>query len=141
MEMNKLMQQVKQPDQIRGRESRLKVDWAHRKIAYKAPNEMVFIIDTKPTETGGEPIVLNQVAKSLGISHRTHSLGDGRVCLADNLRGWDLTKILLQCDSWACGYEIYKKTGTFPSSPKAAFRRTPHSNNKEKPSLLARLFS
>lgn len=124
--MNRLMQQVNQPDQIRGRESRVRVDRARRKIAYKAQNGMEFIIDTKPTETGGNAVVENKLVKRFSASHSRHTLGNGRVCLANNLRGWDLTRILFQCDSWARGYEIYKKTGTFPDSPKQVFSKSSH---------------
>lgn len=121
--MNRLMAQTKDPDQIRGRESRIRVDHSKKKIAYKAPNGMAFYIDTRPIEEGGEPIVNTAEAELYSAAHKTHTLGDGRVCLALSLRGWDLTRILFQCDSWARGYEIYKKTQHFPDNPRQAFSR------------------
>lgn len=135
--MNRLMNQVFEPEQIRGREPRIRVDRTNRKIAYKAPNGMVFFIDTRPTEEGGEPIVRTEEAELYSAGHSTHTLGSGRVCLASSLRGWDLTRILFQCDSWARGYEIYKATGSFPNSPREAFAR-----GQQRPkSFLERLFS
>ncbi len=121
--MNDLMEQVSDPEMIRGREERIRVNREKRKIAYKAPNGMTFFIDTRPLEEGGEPIVRTKEAEIYSPSHKTHTLGNGRICLAESLRGWDLTRILLQCDSWARGYEIYKKTGYFPTNPREAFRR------------------
>src|SRR5690554_6645772 len=121
-EMNHLMKQAFEPDQIRGRQSRIRVDRARRKIAYKAPNGMVFFIETGPMEEGGEPIVCTPEAELYGPAHKTHTLGDGRVCLADSLRGWDLTRILFQCDSWARGWEVFKQTGQFPKNPRQSFR-------------------
>ncbi|RME44506.1 MAG: hypothetical protein D6795_17840 [Deltaproteobacteria bacterium] len=117
------MEQVSDPAMIRGREERIRVKREKRKIAYKAPNGMTFFIDTRPLEEGGEPIIRTKEAEIYSPSHKTHTLGNGRICLAASLRGWDLTRILLQCDSWARGYEIYKKTGYFPSSPREVFRR------------------
>lgn len=122
--MNRLMQQVTQEDQIRGRASRIRVDRASRKIAYKAPNGMVFYIDTRPVEEGGEPIVRTPEAELYSASHKTHTLGNGRACLASSLRGWDLTRILLQCDSWARGYEIYQETQRFPEDTRESFSRS-----------------
>lgn len=122
--MNLLMKQTSEPDQIRGRESRIRVNREKRKIAYTAPNGMVFFIDTRPTEEGGEPIVSTPDAELYSASHKTHTLGGGRVCLASSLRGWDLTRILFQCDSWARGFELYKKTGEFPADPLEAFSPT-----------------
>ena len=129
--MNKLMKQVYQPDQVRGRESRIRVDPGRQMIAYKAPNSMVFFIDTKPLDVGGEAIVTNDHAELYSASHKTHTLGSGRVCLAGSLRGWDLTQILFQCDSWARGYEIYQRTGKFPEDPIEAFSRTKRNRKRD----------
>ena len=82
---------------------------------------MVFFIDASPVDEGGEPQVRTPEAELYGPAHKTHTLGGGRVCLADSLRGWDLTRILFQCDSWARGYEIYKRTGRFPKNPRQSF--------------------
>ena len=122
--MNRLMKQALESDQIRGRESRIRIDREKKKIAYKAPNGMVFYIDTRLVDEGGEPEVLTPEAELYSAAHKTHTLGDGRVCLANSLRGWDLTRILFQCDSWARGYEIYKQTGRFPEDPRHSFSRT-----------------
>lgn len=139
--MNRLMQQAFDPSQIRGRDSRIRIDRANKKIAYKAPNEMVFFIDTRPVEEGGEPKVHTSTAELYGPGHKTHTLGDGRVCLAESLRGWDLTRILFQCDSWARGYEIYEKTGRFPDDPLQSFSREARNKAGRQPaSFFARLF-
>lgn len=135
--MNRLMNQVFEADQIRGREARLRIDRANQKIAYKAPNGMVFFIDTRPVEEGGEPIISTKEAELYSAGHSTHTLGSGRVCLAGSLRGWDLTRILFQCDSWARGYEIYQATGTFPDNPRQVFT----SRGARPRSLIARLFN
>lgn len=119
--MNRLIRQAFEPDQIRGREERVRVNRDKKKIAYKAPNGMVFFIDTRPVEEGGEPKVYTDEAELYGPAHKTHTLGEGRVCLAESLRGWDLTRILFQCDSWARGYEIYQRTGLFPADPRETF--------------------
>lgn len=119
--MNRLMLQTQQPDQIRGRESRVRTRPAEQKIAYQAPNGIVFYIDTRPTNTGGEPIVSTKEREAQVASHDTHTLGKGHVCLANSIRGWDLTKILFYCDSWARGVELYRLTGLFPRSPLNAF--------------------
>lgn len=140
--MNRLMRQAYEPDQIRGRESRVRVNRANKKIAYKAPNGMVFFIDTRPVEEGGEPIVRTHDAEIYSASHKTHTLGSGRVCLAESLRGWDLTRILFQCDSWARGYEIYQRTGSFPDDPRQSFSTTaPAIETNRSRSLLKWLFS
>jgi len=140
--MNRLMRQAFEPDQIRGRESRVRVDRANKKIAYKAPNGMVFFIDTCPVEEGGEPKVHTPEAELYGPAHKTHTLGSGRVCLAESLRGWDLTRILFQCDSWARGYEIYQRTGQFPNDPRQSFNPAARSQAAHcPPSFLERLFS
>ena len=81
--MNRLMRQVFDPDQIRGRQSRIRVDRQSQKIAYQAPNGMIFYIDTRPIEEGGEPTVRTEEAEIFSASHKTHTLGGGRVCLAD----------------------------------------------------------
>lgn len=127
--MNRLMRQAFDPDQIRGRESRIRVNQAGKRIAYKAPNGMVFFIDTRPVDEGGEPIVRSSEAKRYGANHKTHTLGDSQVCLADSLRGWELTRILFQCDSWARGIEIYRKTGKFPDNPGQSFSRQTSRNH------------
>lgn len=134
--MNKLMEQIRDPDQIRGRESRIRINWEKNIIAYRTPNGMIFKIYTQPTESGGEAVVRNKQAKSLPSGSTAHHYGGGHVCLAHNLRGWDLTRILFQIDSWARGYEIYKKTGSFPDSPKDTF-----SGELPRPSLKARLLN
>ena len=134
--MNRLMRQAFEPDKIRGREQRIRISRGQRIIAYKAPNGMLFKIDTMPIESGGEPVVHNDEVSELSSSHRSHTLGQGRVCLAENLRGWDLTRILFQCDSWARGYEIYQETGVFPDSPKKVFT---HNSRKNPPSALTRI--
>jgi len=140
--MNRLMQQASEPDQIRGREARIRVDRARKRIAYKAPNGMVFFIDASPVDEGGEPQVRTPEAELYGPAHKTHTLGGGRVCLADSLRGWDLTRILFQCDSWARGYEIYKRTGRFPKNPRQSFSPRAQEQDASRPtSFLERLFT
>jgi len=119
--MNYLMKQLEDPEQIRGREDRLRVKYDAEKIAYKAPNGMVFVIDTSPINEGGEAVVTTKEAEGYPASHETHTFGDGRICLAESIRGWELTQILFQCDSWARGLELYEETGIFPDDPLEAF--------------------
>jgi len=137
--MNRLMEQTRDPRQIRGRESQVRIDREEKIIAYKAPNGMIFKIHTQPTESGGETVVMNKEAKSLPSGSKAHHYGKGHVCLAHSLRGWDLTRILFQCDSWARGYEIYKKTGRFPGSPKVTFSGNPPPRKTIK-SIIQNLF-
>jgi len=140
--MNYLMKQAFEKDQIRGRESRIRVDRSKKKIAYKAPNGMCFFIETKGVESGGEPKVRTPEAEIYSASHKTHTLGRGRVCLAESLRGWELTRILFQCDSWARGYEIYKKTGRFPDDPRESFDPSARSQTRTRSkSLFEMLFN
>ena len=139
--MNRLMKQAFEADQIRGRESRIRVDRRKKKIAYKAPNGMVFFIDTRKVDEGGEPIVRTPDAELYGPAHKTHTFGGGRVCLAETLRGWDLTRILFQCDSWARGFEIYQETGRFPEDARESFSPTARQQAAARPkSLFERLF-
>ncbi len=121
--MNYLLEDLGKADQIQGREKRLRVDWGSQKIAYKAPNGTVFFIDTKPLEVGGDIRVISPVIKDYPLSHKTHTNGDGTICLAENLRGWALVNILFFIDSWARGFELYNNTGVFPDSPKACFKK------------------
>lgn len=121
--MNYLMRQCNDYSMIKGREARIRVKRDEDKIAYKSVNGMLFFIDTSPVNTGGEPTIRTPEAEIYSASHKTHTFGSGRVCLAESIRGWDLTKILFQCDSWARGYEIYKNTGKFPDSPREVFKR------------------
>lgn len=137
--MNKLMQQVSQSDQIRGRTSRIRINKNEKIIAYRAPNGMIFKIHTRPTESGGEAVVKNKEARSLPAGSEAHHYGNGHVCLAHNLRGWDLTRILFQIDAWARGYEIYKQTGRFPDSPKKTFSGKPSPRTSIK-SIIQNLF-
>ena len=134
--MNKLMRQTQDPEQIEGRESRLRINCEKKIIAYQAPNRMIFKIHTLPTESGGEAKVMNKEAESLPSGSKAHHYGNGHVCLAHSMRGWDLLRILFQCDSWAKGYEIYKKTGRFPKSPKDSF-----SKELPEPTLTHRLLN
>lgn len=135
--MNRLMRQVYDRNQTRGRTNRVRVKPREGVIAYKAANNLPFFIHTRPVDEGGDPIVFCYVPETRGTSHKTHSLGDGRVCLADSLRGWDLTRILFQCDSWARGLEIYRATGHFPGSPREAFSGQRHLANR---SIWERVF-
>lgn len=138
--MNRLLDQCFQADQVRGRESRIRINRERRRLAYRAPNGMDFFIDCRPVEEGGEPRVFTKSAELYGPSHRTHTLGDGRVCLAQSLRGWDLVRILFQIDSWARGYEIYQRTGGFPNDPRACFRPRDRTVVPKKRSFLDGLF-
>ena len=135
------MRQARERDQIRGRENRVRIKPSEKKIAYKAPNGMMFEIHTRPIEEGGEPIVKTAAAELYSTAHKTHTLGGGRVCLASSLRGWDLTRILFQCDSWARGYEIYKKTGRFPDDPRQSFSRVARQRAARPKSFIERIFS
>ena len=134
--MNKLMEQALDPEQTIGRASRIRISKEKKIIAYRARNSMIFKIHTHPTESGGEAVVKNKEAKSLPAGGKAHHYGGGHVCLAHSIRGWDLTRILFQCDAWARGYEIYKKTGVFPSSPKDSF-----SGKLPTPSLRSKLLN
>lgn len=137
---NYLLDQAQEADQIRGRENQLRVNYRSGHMLYKAPNKVIFRIDTSPVGTGGEPIVTTETAEIYSASHRTHTLGGGRVCLAASLRGWELHRILLQIDSWARGHEIYKQTGKFPDSIGDVFKNL-KSLNKPKKGFLSKLFS
>ena len=119
--MNRLIYQAGDRDHLGGRFDR--VGYKGKKIGYRAPNGEVFFVHTQPIESGGAPIVTAKVAEQFEASHETHTLGDGEVCLAENLRGWDLSQILFQCDSWARGFEIWRETGKFPPSPSDTFRQ------------------
>ena len=119
--MNRLIYQAGDRDHLGGRFPR--VGFKGSKIGYRAPNGEVFCVPPQPIESGGVPIVTAKVAEQLGASHETHTLGDGEVCLATSLRGWDLSPILFYCDSWARGIEIWQETGKFPPSPGDVFRQ------------------
>lgn len=138
--MNRLMRQAFDLEQTRGRTSLIRINRDREMILYKTKSGILFKIDTSPTESGGEAIVKTKEAARFGADHSTHTLGGGRVCLARSLRGWDLTRILFQCDSWARGYEIYKKTGSFPDSPKKVFSRKRFSKRNRFMSMVQRVF-
>ncbi|RME44507.1 MAG: hypothetical protein D6795_17845 [Deltaproteobacteria bacterium] len=118
---NPLMEQVFDDEQIAGRRRRIRINRAARKIAYKAPNGMIFFIDTRPVEEGGEPEIWTDQGDLYTPRVKKHIVGRQRVCLAASLRGWELSRILFQCDSWARAQEIFLETGYFPMSPREAF--------------------
>lgn len=121
--MNYLMQQATDPQYIKGRESALRINRRRGLIAYRAPNGMKFVIDTSPLYEGGGAVVYSEEAKNLPASHNTHTLGSGALCLASSTRGWNLTKILFQCDAWAHGMQVYRATGRFPDGLRQTFSR------------------
>ncbi len=137
--MNHLLRQAGDPAYTRGRSRRLRVHYARQRIAYRAPNGMVFHIDTSRVEEGGEPRVYTLSARDAPPSHATHTNGNSRVCLAVSLRGWDLTRILFQCDSWARGCEIYRRTGHFPDTPLESFNPAARRTARRPASLFIRL--
>lgn len=120
--MHRLIEQfLRDPSETRGRQQSLSVSRERDRIRYVAPNGIEFTIDCSDAGSCGEPHVSSPAAVRYGTSHEAHTLGNGRVCLASSLRGWDLAKILVYCDSWAKGVRIYERTGTFPPSPKDVF--------------------
>jgi len=120
--MHYLIKQFLYGTQCRGRSHRIHVNSARDKIRYRAPDQTVFIIDCSDAGTTGSPRVTSPKAERYGCKHETHTLGNGGVCLASSIAGWELDHILLYCDSWAKGLGIYKRTGSFPSDPLAVFR-------------------
>ena len=120
--MHYLIEQfIHDPSQSQGRRDRLSANGDRTKLRYFAPNGVPFFIDCSDAGDKDEPLVHSPVATPYGVSHATHTLGKGRVCLALSIRGWELSQVLLYCDSWAKGIRIYEATGSFPANPKAIF--------------------
>ncbi len=113
--MNYLMQQATDPEYIKGREAALRINRRRGLIAYRAPNGMKFVIDTSPLYDGGVCRVYCEDAKDMPHGH------GGEPCLAGSYRGWNLTKLLFQCDAWAHGAEFYRATGHFPDGAAESF--------------------
>jgi len=104
-----------------GRRHRIQVNKFSNKLRYTAPNGILFIIDCSDSGTREAPVIISPEAEPYGTSHATHTLGDGRVCLASSISGWELDRILLYCDSWAKGIRIYQRGKGFPKNPRASF--------------------
>ena len=118
--MNKLINMAYDFNQTRGRKVQVSRDKSH--IRYIAPNGIEFKIYPGDFPYGN-PVAYSPAAEPYGASHETHTLGSGKVCLGESMGGWDLTKILFFCDSWARGIRIYEDGYEFPSSPKVSFNR------------------
>ena len=127
--MNKLMQQLRDRSEIRGRENELKVDWNNRKIRfdrrftchdkYGRTIEItpVFYIDTRPTEWGNDPIVTSPYVNNYpALGHTNHLFNDHSLCLGHNLARLDLHSLLRQIEKWFGGFYEWTQTGVFPQS-------------------------
>lgn len=122
--MNKFMMQVRQRDQLEGREPWVRVDWAREVIAFRvhifdkrrqAYQDIDFFIDTRPMNTGGDPIVRSPRAnRHTPRGHENHMYNDHSCCLGINLRRMDLCEILRRCEAWAGGIITYEYGGHFP---------------------------
>lgn len=117
--MNSLFNQVYDFEQVQGR--KVYINEREKTIRYIAPNGIVFTIETEPVEYYGEAKVHSKHAEPFGASHDHHTYSNGYVCLANSIRNWPLLQILVYCDSWAKGYDIYRKTGRFPNCPLESF--------------------
>lgn len=107
--MNALIGQASEPEQIRGRESRIRVNHVNQQIVYKACNGMLFVIDTRPTNKGRAPLVLCPSAIGRGPSHHTHCYGNGCVDPPCGLAGKPLGWLLHFCDSFAVRLDLLCK--------------------------------
>lgn len=126
--MNKLMQQLRDPEQIRGRGSDLMADWHNRMIQFNRRFNCkdgdhyvwitpVFYIDTKPTEWGNDPIVTSPYANRYeALGHTNHLYNDHSLCLGHGLYNWDLFELLRQIEKWFGGFYEWTKTGRFRQS-------------------------
>ena len=125
--MNKLMNQLRDSKQTEGRKKDLCANWNSRVILFKrefnvydkqrgwiwiTPN---FYIDTKPTETGSNPIVTSPYVNNFkALGHGNHLFSDHSLCLGNNLANWDLFSLLRQIEKWFGGFYEWTQTGVFP---------------------------
>lgn len=135
--MTYLIQQTFQPDQIENRADALRRNLKTQTIAYrqtfinpftKLPDEIEYFIDTRPTLTGGNPIIRSPRAdRIVPNGHDNHMYSDHSICLGNELYGLDLATILRLCDTWTKGILGWEHGIPFPESIADAFptRRIP----------------
>ena len=119
-----LVRQLHDRSQVKGRTDKLSLvqkPSGVTAIRYRAPNGIVFFIEPR-RHPYGEPAVWCREAKQFPASQKTHTFGEGYVCLGHGLMRWDLTRILVYCDGWAAGYDAYRRTGKFPPNPYKGLR-------------------
>ena len=129
--MNKLMTQLRDPRQTKGRSACLKPDWYNRTIQFtrdfqcKVGNlgnqyvtiRVVFAIDTKPTEWGNDPVVTSPyVNRYPALGHTNHLYRDHSLCLGHGLYNWNLFELLRQIEKWFGGFYEWTKSGNFLQS-------------------------
>jgi len=138
--MKDFFSQLRDPNQVRGRERRLVIAKNKRNkigIRYVVPNGKVFFIEPNGYPYG-EPKAYSRwpIEKGLAGGHSTHYLGNGYVCLGSNLRSLELYEICYLIDAWARGFEKYLATGSFPDDPLKSFGL----DRKKKRGLISSLF-
>ena len=138
--MKDLFSQVRDPNQIRGRDRRLIIAKNKKSkigIRYVAPNGKVFFIEPNGYPIGG-PKVFSRwpIEKGLASGEPTHYFGDGYVCLGKYLNNRELYEICYLIDAWARAFEKYLATGSFPDDPLKSFGL----DRKRKRGLISSLF-
>lgn len=128
---SRLIEQTFQRRQIAGREGNLQRNITRQIIAYhrtfvnpftNLPDQIDFFIDTRPTLTGGDPIIRSPRAdRNDPRGHENHMFADHSICLGAELRNLDLATILRLCDVWAKGIVGWEHGIPFPDSIAEAF--------------------
>ena len=111
--MTYLIQQTFQPDQIENLAGELRRNMKTQTIAYRKTfinpftrlhDEIEYFIDTRPTLTGGDPIIrATRANRIVPNGHDNPMDSDNRICLGFGLYGLDLATILRLCDTWTKG--------------------------------------
>ena len=118
-DMSYLFAQAFERNQIRGRESRIRVDRAQKKIAYKTPNGMLFFIDTRHTEHDERSQILCPEGLNDGPPHQTHIYPpQGRVDMPVNTQAYPLVRLLELCDWFSDCFRTYQRNGQFSPTTK-----------------------
>lgn len=128
--MQDLIRQAQDPTEIRGREGQVSIirfrsgDPGIRYVTHQKQ----FLIAVK----NGSPCVHSNwpVEHNLPAGHATHYFGNGNVCVGRDL-DVPLHALLHMIDGWACAFQVYLKTGTFPDDPRESFKRIRQVRNKE----------
>ena len=120
---NPLIRQSYDHSEVGLRGPRLQRHTSLPRLRYQSANGMMIEIDCSAVIEGGEAVVRCPSVDHLPVSHSTHTYGDGKLCLADSIAGWSLSRILFFADAWCRGYEIWQATGHFPDSPAETFSR------------------